>query len=44
MRVVHGGSWFNFPSYARSAACINYHPGNRYDYFGFRVLCSSPIE
>jgi hypothetical protein len=42
-RVVRGGSWFDFPGRARSAVRGWNHPDARYDFIGFRVLCSSPI-
>jgi formylglycine-generating enzyme required for sulfatase activity len=43
-RVLRGGSWDNSPDRARAAVRYHYNPGYRYDYLGFRVLCSSPIE
>jgi len=43
-RVVRGGSWLNHKDGIRSSARLNYHPDVRYHYFGFRVLCESPIE
>ena len=43
-RVVRGGSWDGFPALARSAARHGYAPDGRSGSFGFRVLCSSPIE
>lgn len=44
-RVVRGGSWYHDPASARSAARdFSYAPDYRYDRFGFRVLCSVPIE
>lgn len=43
-RVVRGGSWFNGPFNVRSSVRNFYPPpGNRLNYVGFRVLCSSPI-
>ena len=42
-RVVRGGSWINNPDYARASARYYFHPVSRSS-FGFRVLCSSPIE
>ena len=46
VRVLRGGSWFDNPDSARASA-----RSNNYDFpdflrnsFGFRVLCSSPIE
>ncbi len=43
-RVVRGGSWLNNPGRVRSSARSYGSPNNRVKYFGFRVLCSSPIE
>jgi formylglycine-generating enzyme required for sulfatase activity len=43
-RVVRGGSWLDGPDFARSAARGGSVPDSRYVFFGFRVLCSSPIE
>lgn len=42
-RVVRGGSWRDFAVNARSGARANDDPDYRFDYLGFRVLCSSPI-
>lgn len=42
--VLRGGSWFDYPDYVRASVRGNYHPGNRRYDFGFRVLCSLPIE
>ncbi|MBL8425746.1 MAG: SUMF1/EgtB/PvdO family nonheme iron enzyme [Candidatus Accumulibacter phosphatis] len=42
-RVVRGGSWGSAREYARCAFRFGPHPGDRYDYLGFRVLCVSPI-
>lgn len=43
-RVVRGGSWLSSPDNARSSARDSGRPATRsYYYFGFRVLCSSPI-
>lgn len=44
IRVVRGGSWFNFPDNVRSSVRSYSHPDLRVEYLGFRVLCSSPIE
>ncbi len=46
-RVLRGGSWNGSPDGVRSAARRSYKryiPVNRSSRFGFRVLCSSPIE
>ncbi|SER74380.1 Formylglycine-generating enzyme, required for sulfatase activity, contains SUMF1/FGE domain [Nitrosomonas sp. Nm51] len=43
-RVLRGGSWFDNPGFVRSSARSDYHPANHLGLFGFRVLCSSPIE
>ena len=44
-RVVRGGSWYNGADGARSGARdYGFVPVNRDASFGFRVLCSSPIE
>ena len=41
-RVLRGGSWFSIRDYARAGYRDLSHPGVRYSYFGFRVVCSSP--
>jgi hypothetical protein len=43
-RVVRGGSWVNEPDGVRSSVRSSLYPVNRYNGFGFRVLCLSPIE
>jgi formylglycine-generating enzyme required for sulfatase activity len=44
-RVVRGGSWRHDPDDARASVRDSYYPESRYyNYLGFRVLCSSPIE
>lgn len=43
-RVLRGGSWGNHPAFARSATRYYFRPDFRFVKFGFRVLCSSPIE
>jgi formylglycine-generating enzyme required for sulfatase activity len=40
-RLLRGGSWYSVPADCRSAIRLNFSPGNRYDNFGFRVVCSS---
>ena len=42
-RVLRGGSWSYYPDDARSAGRDGFFPLLRLSYFGFRVLCSSPI-
>ncbi|MGI9449257.1 MAG: formylglycine-generating enzyme family protein, partial [Geminicoccaceae bacterium] len=36
LRVVRGGSWFDYARYVRSAFRDRYEPGDRHDYLGFR--------
>ncbi len=43
-RVLRGGSWYNFPVYARSAYRNGHDPYFSNYNLGFRVLCSSPIR
>ena len=43
-RVLRGGSWGHGPWLCRAAFRYFNAPVNRYDYFGFRLCCSSPIE
>ncbi len=43
-RVVRGGSWDDDPVYARSASRYGGDPVNRYDFVGFRVVCSPLTE
>lgn len=43
-RVLRGGSWSSHPDFARSATRLKFHPDFRHDGFGFRVLCSFPID
>ena len=42
-RVLRGGAWFSDQGSARSAFRDWSNPDYRYDFIGFRVLCSSPI-
>ncbi len=44
LRVLRGGSWFNHPDHVRSSLRNDLTPDDRSYDFGFRVLCSSPIE
>ena len=41
-RVLRGGSWFNYPRNCRSAYRDNFTPDVRFNYLGFRVVCSAP--
>ena len=43
-RVLRGGSWYRVPDDVRSSTRSYFHPNDRDDNVGFRVLCSSPIE
>ena len=43
-RVLRGGSWFDSEGFARAASRRISAPGFRSDFFGFRVVCSSPIS
>ncbi|AEI99994.1 Sulphatase-modifying factor protein [Nitrosomonas sp. Is79A3] len=43
-RVLRGGSWIFNPDEVRASVRCGYHPSDRPDAVGFRVLCSSPIE
>jgi len=36
-RVLRGGSWYNFPNYARAAIRFWFTPGKRIYYLGFRL-------
>ena len=41
-RVIRGGSWGNAPNWCRSAFRNYFSPGSRFDFIGFRVVCSAP--
>ena len=41
-RVMRGGSWNNNPRYCRSAYRYYPSPDDRFNYIGFRVVCSAP--
>ena len=41
LRVLRGGSWGHFPRYCRSACRLDFNPDNRYNDFGFRVVCEA---
>ena len=43
-RVFRGGSWFGDRDLARCAGRGHFDPGDRDDFVGFRVVCSSPIS
>ncbi|HEY9825489.1 MAG TPA: SUMF1/EgtB/PvdO family nonheme iron enzyme [Stenomitos sp.] len=38
MRVLLGGSWSTYPEYCRCATRLSFDSGERYYYFGFRVV------
>ncbi|MFN9620600.1 MAG: formylglycine-generating enzyme family protein, partial [Synechococcaceae cyanobacterium] len=42
MRLLRGGSWFNFPLFARAAFRNGYHPVNVFTFVGVRPGCFSP--
>jgi formylglycine-generating enzyme required for sulfatase activity len=42
-RVLRGGSWYHYLDYARADYRGSNLPDFRYDDYGFRVLCASPI-
>jgi formylglycine-generating enzyme required for sulfatase activity len=42
-RAVRGGCWYGGRDYARCAYRDYYHPDNRVDLIGFRLVCASPI-
>ena len=41
-RALRGGSWVHTPRHCRSAFRYYNPPDNRYNYVGFRVVCSAP--
>jgi len=44
VRVLRGGSWFFYPVNVRASDRLHHYPGNRYDHYGFRLLCSLPFS
>lgn len=38
-RLLRGGSWIDYPRTCRSAFRVGSSPDDRYDFFGFRVVC-----
>ena len=42
-RVLRGGAWDSNPRHCRSASRVNQSPDDRFDSFGFRVVCSAPM-
>ncbi len=43
MRVARGGSWHETPDHCRSAVRLKLDPGDKEDYFGFRVAQSQSL-
>ncbi|NDJ78657.1 MAG: formylglycine-generating enzyme family protein, partial [Chloroflexi bacterium] len=43
LRCLRGGSWVSLVNGCRAATRHWNNPGSRYDYWGFRVVCSVPI-
>jgi formylglycine-generating enzyme required for sulfatase activity len=43
-RVIRGGSWNVIQDFARAASRVRSFPDSRFNYLGFRVVCSSPIS
>ena len=42
-RVLRGGSWYHWGSYAHTDMRSRYYPGHRYNAGGFRIVCAKPI-
>jgi len=42
VRVLRGGSWLNYPQFARAARRGNLYPNDRLNGIGFRVVLGSP--
>ena len=43
-RSLRGGSWIDYPAFARAACRSRYFPGGRYNSVGFRLVCACPIH
>ncbi|EKU96990.1 hypothetical protein Lepto7375DRAFT_0922 [Leptolyngbya sp. PCC 7375] len=41
-RILRGGSWVSYPRNCRSALRNDFNPDDRFNYVGFRVVCSAP--
>ncbi len=39
-KVLRGGSWYHYPRFCRCANRFRLDPGNRVNYYGFRLCCS----
>ncbi|MBP5973649.1 SUMF1/EgtB/PvdO family nonheme iron enzyme [Brasilonema sp. CT11] len=44
LRVLRGGSWYNYPDYCRSAIRGRFYIGGDANNFGFRVFCAVPAR
>lgn len=42
-RVLRGGSWYHWGSYAHTDMRSRYYPDHRYNAGGFRVVCGKPL-
>ena len=42
-RVLRGGSWYHWGSYAHTEMRSRYYPDHRYNAGGFRVACGKPL-
>ncbi|NQS91556.1 MAG: SUMF1/EgtB/PvdO family nonheme iron enzyme [Chloroflexi bacterium] len=43
-RVLRGGSWYHWGSYAHTDMRSRYFPDHRYNAGGFRIACGKPID
>ena len=43
-RVLRDGSWLDHPDFARAVQRFRFHPGNRNDNRGFRLVSPAPIS
>ena len=43
-RVLRGGSWYHWGSYAHTDMRSRYYPNHRYNAGGFRVVCARPLD